>query len=239
MKKLLITSLSLAIAAGAFAQINYSDFRSSAGLQLNGTATVFGNVIRLTDTGGGNGTVFYQTPVDALGGFTTTWNSRHFDSGNTGADGISFVLTNSPNTSLGNPGSGNATQAIPNSVSFNFQTFWNEIYLQTTDGSGNSTETLLATGFVGRGPTGFKGEISYDGAGNWVGKQDGNTLFSVFFDPNTILSGPVNIGFGASTGAATDNNDLKSWNYTPVPEPATVAVLGIGMVGLLVRKRKR
>jgi hypothetical protein len=236
MKKLIATSLSFVIAAGAFAQISYWDFSSAAGLQLNGTATVFGTAIRLTDTGGGNGTIFYSTPVDALGGFTTTWNSRHFDG--SGADGISFVLTNSANTSIGDPGSGNATQSIPSSVSFNFQTFWKEIYLQTTDGSGVRTDTLLATGFEGRDPNGFTGEISYDGAGNWVGKQNGTTLFTVFFDPNTILSGPVNVGFGASTGAANDNNDLRSWNYSPVPEPATVAVIGVGLAGLFFRRRK-
>lgn len=240
MKSILVASMSFGLAMGAFAQFNYSDFSSTAGLQLNGTAVVFGNSIRLTDTTGGNGTVFYSTPVNALGGFTTSWSSLHNDGGTDGADGLSFVLTNSPNTSLGEPGSGNATQNIPQSVSINFQTFWNEIYFQTSDGIGNSTSELKLNNWTtGRGPNGFNGEISYDGVGNWVVKQDGNILFTHSFDPSSILTGPVNTGFGASTGLFTDNNDLKSWNYTPVPEPATVAIIGVGMAGLMVRRRKQ
>jgi hypothetical protein len=47
------------------------------------------------------------------------------------------------------------------------------------------------------------------------------------------------IGFTSSTGGAWENHDIISWSYAEVPEPATWALIGAGLIagGLLRRRR--
>ena len=47
------------------------------------------------------------------------------------------------------------------------------------------------------------------------------------------------IGFTSSTGGAWENHDIVDWQFTNVPEPGTLALIGIGLVfgGLLRRRR--
>ena len=47
------------------------------------------------------------------------------------------------------------------------------------------------------------------------------------------------IGFTSSTGGAWENHDIVNWQFTNVPEPGTLALIGIGLVfgGLLRRRR--
>jgi hypothetical protein len=44
------------------------------------------------------------------------------------------------------------------------------------------------------------------------------------------------LGFEGKTGAAYANEDILSWSFQSVPEPATVLLLGIG--GLVLRRRR-
>ena len=46
------------------------------------------------------------------------------------------------------------------------------------------------------------------------------------------------IGFTSSTGGAWENHDIVNWQFTSVPEPGTLALIGLGLVaGGLLRRR--
>jgi hypothetical protein len=46
------------------------------------------------------------------------------------------------------------------------------------------------------------------------------------------------IGFTSSTGGAWENHDIVSWSYSEIPEPSTLALIGIGLIaGGVIRRR--
>jgi len=55
---------------------------------------------------------------------------------------------------------------------------------------------------------------------------------SIFTDPN--YSGSMNVFYGGATCA----NDYASGKYAPVPEPSSILLLGMGILGLVGLKRK-
>src|SRR5208282_307337 len=107
---LAIVTAGLSCVASAAGQvINYPNFSSTAGLSLAGSATISSNTIQLTPaTTNQAGAVWYTSPVDVQGSFTTTFS--YTISGGSPADGFAFVIQNSPsgasfagNSSFGEP----------------------------------------------------------------------------------------------------------------------------------------
>ena len=125
-------------------QFTYTDFSSTAGLQLNGNAAGANNgsanVLRITpNTPSQDGSAFYNTLIPLKAGFTSTFTFQFTGEGGAGghADGIAFVIQGAPSgiTSLGYLGGGigygdddlndNPSSGIAKSVAVELDTYAN------------------------------------------------------------------------------------------------------------------
>jgi legume-like lectin family protein/Big-like domain-containing protein len=143
----------VAPAAAAQTIINYNDFSSVAGMQLNGNATHVGNNLRLTDGGTGEeSTAYYTTPVSVADSFSSqftaqiTPNAPNCPEG--AGDGLTFAIQNSPGGASelppfnGGSGGGLGYQGTPSSFAIEMDTFHNPAH----DGSNGNHVALLVGG---------------------------------------------------------------------------------------------
>ncbi len=133
MKSLPIAAL--VIATSSLGQtFSYPGFTSIAGLTLNNHAVQSGNLLRVTPSLiSQRGTVWYNTPVNVVSGFETTFRFQFSAFSSGGADGLAFVIQFDPRTTaaLGNHASamgygafvGVTGVAIANSLAIELDTF--------------------------------------------------------------------------------------------------------------------
>ncbi|MBS1715271.1 MAG: PEP-CTERM sorting domain-containing protein [Armatimonadetes bacterium] len=240
MRALTTLLLTAGTALTASADFGYSDFSDTSGLQLNGTAHQFGNVVRMTDDGiGDQAGNMWQTDLQGVGnGFSTTFQFRCDGTGEAPADGMAFGIQAVGTTEMGNGGGDNAMGGLWGSVVVNFQSFWNSVQIIAVDPSGNlvSFDQVAFSGLHRTDP--WTAVVSYDAASHdWRVSLDGTPVIGSNFDlVSAVGSVDAYVGLGAGTGLGYDANDALSWSVQTVPEPSALAVLVGG--GVMARRRR-
>ena len=262
----MLVASALALASPMFAQFNFTDFSGAGGsLLLNGSAAIVGTALRLVPASGflGGSAYYYQKQRLSLsGGWTTTFQFRITNPTNGGADGFSFIIQDAGANALGenggNIGYGGSRSGIPRSLAVEFDTYPNtdigdpndnHVAVHTRWQQPNSSEVDARLGWADPGFNLEDGQvhtatITYNGSGQLDIVLDNVSVLTVTFDHNNYLSildasGFAWVGFTAATGGAWEDIDILSWSFTPVPEPASCVVLGTGLLGLMLRRRRK
>lgn len=246
MKTLLLTFASFTLVASAtfaHADLHFSNFSDTTGLTLNGNATTQNGSLSLTQAGQyyQASAVWANTRQSVTNGFDTSF-TYHIGEGD-GADGLAFVIQNDDPTQLGAMGGGLGMNNIDKAFGVEFRTY---IY--------NSVDYNFYTynsGMPSAADANLRGDhsvrIKYSGGILNVYMDGSSTaLLSSAIDLSQYVNttdGKAYVGFTSGTGGSTDNHLINSWNFKggsvqAVPEPASMAVLATGALGLLRRRRK-
>jgi hypothetical protein len=202
--------------AGSF---NYTDFSSTTGLTLNGSAAQAVDVLRLTpDATDQNGSAFYDTPVNGVANFTTTFGFKINVTDGNGADGFAFNLTN------------NGTGTLPSLGEFGTTPDFS-VSLQTFDAGNSDTlriffeGSLLAitdvTGLNLDNGNAHSMTVAYTGGTVSVNIDGAPTPAATAAADLSTISAPTYIGFSARTGstggeeaAFSETHDILSWSFS-------------------------
>lgn len=217
----------------------FSSGFSSSGLALNGTATLNGNRLRLTDGGAYEAaSAFYTTPV-SVRRFTTDFN---FQLSSAVADGFTFTIQDAGPSAIGSTGGGLGYGTDPgNHISSGERTISNSIAIKF-DLYSNSGEGADSTGLYenGASPTMpaidltnsgidlhngdlYHARLVYDGSVLTLTISDTTNpaaTFSTQFtvDIPTVIGSPTAfVGFTGGTGGLAAIQEITQWSFTPLP----------------------
>lgn len=231
---LLCGALLVFLVAPAFAQINYPNFSSSAGLNLVGTAQVTANRLRLTENRmNQQGAAWYTTRQNLTNGFSTTFQFQFTSpSPEDGFGyGLAFHVQNVSATLNVNEKGGTGTFTV------SIATFF-----QLPEGNYTNVVAVYLNGNLVDAVSLFPSTIDItdqqvhtarvDYAGGWVTVSvDNKAVMALEIDlaAEGVLdsSGSAWVGFSARTVLPYQNNDVLNWVLTPFTAPArTLIILG-------------
>ncbi len=209
---------------------NFPNGFTAAGLALNGSAAIAGNVLQLTN-GGQNeaGSAFWATPVN-IDEFTTNFNFQIIDPV---ADGFTFTIQNSAPSALGGPQAGLGYVGIHQSLAVKFDLYNNAGEGPNSTGvfTAGNIPAVPAIDLTGSGIDLHSGHIIHAQILNYfvflnLTLTDTTTMASwthtfVLDDPiSTIIeSNTAYIGFTGGTGSGTSTQTIQSWTYLLPPFP--------------------
>ena len=210
---------------------------TTAAMALNGSATLNGARLRLTDGGGSEtAAAWYNSPVN-IQQFTTNFSFQTASGSNPTADGFTFAIQGNNTAALGPPGgalgygNGPGGALSQKSVAIKFDLYDNA-------GEGLSSTGLYTNGAVPTTPsvnlTGsgidlhsgdvMNVQISYDGTNLTMTITDptANGTFTYAWPvniPNVIGANTAFVGFTAGTGGLTAIQDIINWTLTSGSTP--------------------
>lgn len=214
--------------------INYPHFASPTGLIFQAEAKLLNNFVRLTpshtDHRGRVGGLWLENKQSILGGFDTTFQLQITDKTGHGADGIVFVLQDKATPSLGISGHHMGFVRGGNAVAIKFDTYhYHRNYIKFDEIQITSS---IATELEPRGGSGLGTvtgpELYSDGKVHTVRIRYEPGLMQIYLDDlkKPLLSarfkleqivpfkdGQAWVGFTASTGADSQNQDILSWTF--------------------------
>jgi hypothetical protein len=242
-KQYLLFFLAAAVAAflipALHAQISYSDFSSTAGLQLNGDAQSVNGGLRLTSsTSFAAGSVFStdRASLASNASFSTFFTFRMSntaglsDEDGQGADGIVFVIQTVSNT-VGTSGGGIGYSGLTKSLGVELDTWNNGGGLGDPNGNhvsfdfnGTFSPASQAVSVPSRMNNSdlWSAWIDYNGstqglelrlADNSVIRPAAALLVQVVDLPSILGTTDAFVGFTAATGNAYENHDILSWTF--------------------------
>jgi Legume lectin domain/PEP-CTERM motif len=245
------------------AQFSFSDFSSTAQLNLVQNAARVGNVLRVTPAAQQqNGAAWFATRQSVAGGFSTTFQFQitSRDSVFDGADGFAFLVQNQGATAIGTSGGGLGYNTMPNSLAVEFDTFFipqtlgdpngNHLSVHSRGTLANSIDEAFSLGNTGTGllvnlSDGLvhTARITYAPGSMRVFVDDMVTpALSVGVNLSTLLSlssGQSYVGFTSATGNGFENHDILNWSFVPVPEPSAFALAALGLIGPVAWWRRK
>ncbi|MGA8596744.1 MAG: chitobiase/beta-hexosaminidase C-terminal domain-containing protein [Bryobacteraceae bacterium] len=218
----------------------FSNGFSSTGLALNGTATMNGSRLRLTDGGTFEaGSAFYTTPVNVQY-FTTEFQ---FQLSAAAADGFTFTIQGDGPNAIGSTGGGlgygpdplyhisYGERSISNSVAVKF-----DLYNDAGEGpdstgiyENGAEPTIPAVDLLSHGIDLHNGDIYnvrlvYDGTVLTLTITDTANPAATFSTPFTINipaavgGSTAYVGFTGGSGGLTAIQEILSWSFNPVPD---------------------
>jgi len=247
--RILLIFCLLPIITFAQGDLYISEFTDPSMFHFVGNAKLFNKRIRLTDaTYNQGGGIWLKEKRNVAQDFSIQIGFQITQPGNSGADGIAFVIQNQKSDAIGIFGGGIGYAGIPNSLAIEFDTYPNSEYrdpndnhigIQTRGKNANSADHAITLGTSRNIPQLEDGtvhvmRIDYVNKVMKVYLDEFNTpKITAYVNIDSLLdldNGKAWLGFTSSTGGAFANHDIVSFGHK---SNSKISIEGLNPAGTL------